>query len=368
MAEALPKIFHIGVRLRDITLDAGGLTAAIYYSKSTPGGAFGRVFRGTWRGLRVAVKVISSATPRDIFDKEASNLCEVKRLIDKARIHARNGLSMTEPCHFHDRRRPCPSHDLRGYNHLVYVYGIGSEPDLAAISPGLPREQAYLIVMEELSGGTLEEMAALQPLRPPQALRILEVASGLAALAAAHVVHADIKPANIMFRLPGGEAVLTDYGVSFVADVGLDTSHRTGCAVGTTLYLAPELLDGVCKNTYATDMWALAMAVYEALTGWTPWADGPKPIGRLPSSQVVLSRLLEAGERPDLRPVTDLGAPGEIIADIFRRCWARHSRNRPQASTLFDDLTALRVRGIRGGGEASFSRILPALSCPPCVA
>jgi serine/threonine protein kinase len=107
--------------------------------------------------------------------------------------------------------------------------------------------------MEPLMGGSLKT-----PPRPADVVARApsELSSGLAALAAAHVVHADLKPENIMLRTPGGELVLTDYGVGRISNGGADESEyiEADAAHGTKLYLAPELLDGRHANTFASDM------------------------------------------------------------------------------------------------------------------
>ena len=178
----------------------------------------------------------------------------VRGVIDRARVLLRVGAPLSEPCDLHDVGRRCREpHDLRGWRHLVYVYGVGRVPDLAALAPGLPPGPAHFVVMEPLTGGSLKT-----PPRPADVISRapVELSSGLAALAAAHVVHADVKPENIMLRTPGGELVLTDYGVGRISNGGADESEyiEADAAHGTKLYLAPELLDGKHANTFASDM------------------------------------------------------------------------------------------------------------------
>ena len=63
-----------------------------------------------------------------------------------------------------------------------------------------------------------------------------------------------LQGANLMLRTPGGEAVLTDYGVGRIANAGVDVALYTGDAKGTMLYLAPELIGGGKANTFASDV------------------------------------------------------------------------------------------------------------------
>lgn len=226
----------------------------------------------------------------------------VRSTIDRARVLQRVGVPLSEPCDLPDAARRCTRpHGLRGWANAVAVYGFGSEPDLSAIAPGLPPGPAQLIVMEELTGGTLEVPPAV-----PRSINELTtisagLAGGLALLAAAHVVHADLKVrqhmfdgcpssftralkftssmptihchalalqpgcllipypslqgANIMRRTRGGEVVLTDYGVGRIANAGVDVATYAGTAAGTMLYLSPELMRGERRaNTFASDV------------------------------------------------------------------------------------------------------------------
>ena len=244
-------------------LDASGTVRGALTRKAfetAPSGASGSVLFGLWRDFRVAVKILPTlrGVAPDLaeldFAAEVDNMVAVRALVDRARTLERAGAPLTEQCYLRIVGRRCREpHDLRGWRHLVYVYGVGTIPDLAALAPGLPPGPAHFVVMEPLTGGSLKT-----PPRPADvvARAPLELSSGLAALAAAHVVHADLKPENIMLRTPGGELVLTDYGVGRIARGGVDeaTARTDGVVNGTYPYWAPELFDDVHVNSYATDM------------------------------------------------------------------------------------------------------------------
>ena len=221
-------------------------------------GNFGYVLFARYLGAPIAFKLIPSKTDvpveeaHAVFMAEAENMLAVRGVIDRARMLERIGAPLSEPCELHDAGRRCHEpHDLRGWRHLVCVYGVGTVPDLAALAPGLPPGPAHFVIMEPLTGGSLKT--------PPRPVEVVarapyELASGLTALAAAHVVHADVKPENIVLRTPGGKLVLTDYGVSRIARGGVDEPLYYGAAGGTVIYMAPELLDGRHASTFASDM------------------------------------------------------------------------------------------------------------------
>ncbi len=132
-------------------------------------------------------------------------------------------------------------------------------------------EGAYL-VSELVRGHTLGDLL--------QAGRLSDhdiVAIGIAlcdALSHAHgegIVHRDVKPANVLVpdtpTTPAQIAKLTDFGVACV--VGGDSLTRTGDVIGTAAYMAPEQAEGREAGA-AADLYALAVVVYESLTGVNP--------------------------------------------------------------------------------------------------
>jgi serine/threonine-protein kinase len=77
-------------------------------------------------------------------------------------------------------------------------------------------------------------------------------------------LHRDVKPSNIL-RDTEGEYFLTDFGLT-KAMMSTGLSSHTGAVLGTPPYIAPEIWRGK-KATPATDKYALACVIYEALTG-----------------------------------------------------------------------------------------------------
>ena len=254
--------FYLGISISDVVFELddrgtrGPLTYAAY--SRAPRGNFGRVLFGWYRDDRVAVKILAARpdvpvdTANAQFLAEAENMLAVRIVIDLARSLERIGAPLSEPCEIRDASRRClEPHDLRGWRHLVYVYGVGTVPKLEDLGSEFPPGPAHFVVMEPLAGGSLDTMP-----RPANVIARapLELSSGLAALAAAHVVHADLKPENIMLRVPDGDLVLTDYGVGRIAHGGVNETVYHGEAGGTVAYSAPELFDGKHACTFATDV------------------------------------------------------------------------------------------------------------------
>ncbi len=100
-----------------------------------------------------------------------------------------------------------------------------------------------------------------------QAARIgLHVSAALAAAHALGITHRDVKPANVMLT-EDGRVLLVDFGI---AKRDTDTRiTRTGLAVGTVEYMAPERLEG--NDSPAGDLWALGVTLFEIVEGVSPF-------------------------------------------------------------------------------------------------
>jgi serine/threonine protein kinase len=132
------------------------------------------------------------------------------------------------------------------------------------------------IVMKYVSGESLEELLLKGPLPIPQVRHILrEAALALGHAHRRHIVHRDVKPANIMLD-DDGRVVLTDFGISKAVQ---DTTHLTGTGtiIGTPHYMAPEQAKGR-EVDGRTDQYALAIVGYRALTGELPFEGDPHSI------------------------------------------------------------------------------------------
>jgi serine/threonine-protein kinase len=110
----------------------------------------------------------------------------------------------------------------------------------------------------------------------PSAIAVEIVARLADALHYAHqnqVVHRDIKPANLMFDPPSGELKITDFGIARLTDSG---RTRTGVVLGTPSFMSPEQLQGR-DITGRSDLFSLAVALYQLLTGQLPFRGDTMP-------------------------------------------------------------------------------------------
>ena len=153
---------------------------------------------------------------------------------------------------------------------------------------------------------------ALPDLEPRRVVELLRDAAR--ALGAAHrvaVVHRDVKLDNLL--LDGQSQVkVTDFGVATAAHLARLT--RSGAIVGTPQALAPEQVSGGAVSP-ATDVWALGVALHEALLGEPPF--GGEDMLQL------LQRIVDAPLPPLARRGVDAG-----LAAIVERCLEKEPARR----------------------------------------
>ena len=126
------------------------------------------------------------------------------------------------------------------------------------------------IVMEYVEGPTLLKryLDRVAPMNEVVSIGI-SVAAALADLHQQHVLHLDLKPANILFR-PSEEAVLIDFGLSRheqLPDLLEEQFHRP---TGTPDYMAPEQLFRV-RSDKRSDIYAFGAILYQLATGRLPF-------------------------------------------------------------------------------------------------
>lgn len=193
------------------------------------------------------------------------------------------------------------------------------------------------LVMEHLAGeplGTvLERFRAPPPLEYLRAV-ITGLTHSLAAVHADHVVHRDLKPENIVVMASSGPDVevsrvaILDFGLVRTTDSGPEPTNdeltRTGVAVGTLEYMAPEQLSGSRTIDGRTDLYALGVILFELFALRPPFVGDP---GFIEYAHLAI--------RPP-RPSRFAPVPLDI-EEIILRCLAKEPEQR------YPDIAALQA-------------------------
>jgi serine/threonine protein kinase len=184
-------------------------------------------------------------------------------------------------------------------------------------------------VMPYIEGGSLRQQLEGRTLSQQHALAVAEpVASALSYAHRMGVLHRDIKPENILFQQ--GLPIVADFGIAkAVSTAGGANITRTGFPVGTPGYMSPEQAAGVTELDVRTDVYSLAVVVYEMLVGEVP--------GRWPTEDAVRAgRFLEATPSHRTR-LTSVGV--RIESALVRGLAIRHDQRTATPDTLMEELT-----------------------------
>jgi serine/threonine protein kinase len=133
-------------------------------------------------------------------------------------------------------------------------------------------EHGPYLIMELLEGEDLSLRLKRGPLSPRDVAQVVvQVSRALSKAHAAGIIHRDIKPENIFLVEVGGNDIfckLIDFGVAKGrGDVATMNKTATGSLLGTPYYMSPEQAVNAKDTDFRTDIWALGMVVFEALTG-----------------------------------------------------------------------------------------------------
>jgi eukaryotic-like serine/threonine-protein kinase len=158
-----------------------------------------------------------------------------------------------------------------------------NHPGIVGIYELAHDEHDVYLVSELVRGRTLAELLRAGAIADRDVARIgMALCDALDHAHARGVIHRDVKPQNVMVvadpAAGAGFAKLADFGVAHVASG--DPLTRTGDVVGTLAYMAPEQAEGA-RTTPASDVYSLALTLYEAWTGSNPVrAGGPAATAR----------------------------------------------------------------------------------------
>ncbi|XP_015690062.2 serine/threonine-protein kinase STY13-like [Oryza brachyantha] len=283
-------------------------------------GTFGVVYRGTYDGQDVAVKVLdwgqegqeSTAKHREAFEKEVT----VWQKLDHPNVTKFVGASM-------------------GTSQLK----IPSAKESSRSGGGSGRGgggQRCVVVVEFQHGGTLKTLLYRHrdkklPYRKVVQLA-LDMARGLSYLHGEKIVHRDVKAENMLLDRKK-TLKIADFGVARV-EAGGDGGDMTG-QTGTIGYMAPEVLQGRPYD-HKCDVYSFGVLLWETYCCAMAYPNY--------SLADISYHVVKLGIRPDIPRCCP-----KSLADIMARCWDANPDNRPEMSevvALLEKIDTSRGKGM----------------------
>jgi serine/threonine protein kinase len=180
-------------------------------------------------------------------------------------------------------------------------------------------EGAPYIAMEYLEGEDLDDrIRRVGRLGPRETLAIVaQVSRALTRAHAAGLVHRDLKPANIFIVHDDDREIakVLDFGIAKDSTPRVASTTKTGSLLGTPAYMSPEQAQGTKNVDHRSDLWSLAVVVFECLTGKLPF-----------DSEAFGDLLLKIMVKP--LPIPSQVAP---VPAGFDAWWARAASREPEA-------------------------------------
>ncbi len=208
---------------------------------------------------------------------------------------------------------------------------------------GIDRGQCPYYVMELLYGISLAEALKKRgPMPQSDALAcFLKVASALEAAHKQHIIHRDVKPANIMLLAPSEQpgmqasqaaaVKLVDFGLARVLEGKMKEQSliltkeeqnltRTGHVFGSPLYMSPEQCRGELLDI-RSDIYSFGCSFFEALTGQVPFH------GQTPLETFMMH---EANSPPKLSEMSPLSTFPDALENAVAKMLAKRKEDRYQ--------------------------------------
>jgi len=134
---------------------------------------------------------------------------------------------------------------------------------------------------------------------------ITQVTRALTKAHAAGIVHRDLKPDNIYLVKDDDREIakVLDFGIAKSATALDGGNTKTGAMLGTPYYMSPEQAQGIKAVDHRSDLWSLAIIVFQALTGRLPFES--EALGDLLVKIIVAPVPMPTAYAPDLPAALD---------------------------------------------------------------
>jgi serine/threonine protein kinase len=240
-------------------------------------------------------------------------------------------------------------------NGIVRFIGFRFPEPASAKSGGKPA----LIITEVMPNGTLESVLKRKFAGHPEPLfdatahskAVFGIASTMAQVHEHSSIHRDLKPGNV-FMDENWEARIADFGLAKIVTAGV----KMTMAIGSPMYMAPELYDDDDAYTFAVDVFAFGVLAYSMFTNQQKFKETDKP---LTSPQQLMMKVAK-GDRFMRQP----GIP-DAFWGLIERCWAQAPATRPSFQMIVQELQTSDALVFPGTDLAKYREYQERMKPPP---
>ncbi len=147
---------------------------------------------------------------------------------------------------------------------------LASHPNIVPIFDIGEGRGLHYLVMQFIAGEDLASLVRREGRVSPAAAAniIAQATEALSCAEAKHIVHRDLKLANMLID-ESGRVKLLDFGISKITDIA-DGLTRPGESLGTPFYMSPEQIRGEGCDI-RSDLYSLGVVFFELLSGRRPF-------------------------------------------------------------------------------------------------
>ena len=215
----------------------------------------------------------------------------------------------------------------------------------------------HFLVMELVDGADLHRLLRITgPFSIADACEIIrQAAIGLQYAHEQSMVHRDIKPSNLILDRFGRVKIL-DLGLALLGDrSGQGGITRSGQAMGTLNYMAPEQWDSAGRVEITADIYSLGCTLYTLLTGLAPFGGTEFESALRKMAAHAGAPIPRAGTlRPDVPPELD-----ELIARMMAKSPDDRFATPAELAEALEPFA-------RGAQLEKLGRRIPPLNLPEC--
>ncbi|WP_127083536.1 trifunctional serine/threonine-protein kinase/ATP-binding protein/sensor histidine kinase [Dulcicalothrix desertica] len=215
---------------------------------------------------------------------------------------------------------------------LKHEYSIIESLDLPTVVRAISLENyqnSVVLVLSDFGGISLKHYLENHQLSLVSFLSIaVQLAQALLSLHQHHIIHKDVKPANIIINPHTHEVKLTDFSIASRLDKETLQIVNPDQLEGTLAYISPEQTGRMNRSLdYRSDFYSLGVTFYEMLTGNLPFQSDD-------ALNIIYSHI--ALSAPSLQ--TNSNVP-PVLAAIIEKLMAKNAEDRYQsANGLLKDL------------------------------